>query len=195
MNSEKLIISLYDYTGSWPKPYIEAGYPVILWDKKCEGDIVSEEFFKMIERYSDSVYGILSATPCTYFSVSGARWWPRIPKDDLSEMVGLAELVLILKDMCPNLKFWAQENPAGRIEQLIPELKPYRKLSFNPCDYGDPYIKRTILWGEFNANLKQTPVLPIFKDYIKNMPGDKNQAEKRSATPPGFAQAFFEANQ
>lgn len=37
---QRLIISLYDYTGEWARPYIDAGYPVMPWDKKHEGDIV-----------------------------------------------------------------------------------------------------------------------------------------------------------
>jgi hypothetical protein len=192
---ERLIISLYDYTETWPKHYIEAGYPVLIWDKKVEGDILTDDFMHDVMIYSDYVYGILAAPPCTFFAVSGARWWQNISDDDLSEMIMLAEWVLMVKDWCPNLKFWALENPVGRIDKLIPELKPFRKLLFNPCDYGDPYTKKTVLWGEFNHNLPKTPVLPLYGSLMHKTPGSSRQAEIRSKTPGGFAKAFFQANQ
>lgn len=205
---ERLILSLYDYTETWPKQYIEAGYPVILWDKKVEGDILTDRFWEEIMPYADYVYGILAAPPCTYFAVSGARWWKDISDDDLNEMIALAEWVLMVKDWCPNLKFWVVENPIGRIDKLVPKLKPFRKLLFNPCDYGDPYTKKTVLWGEFNHNLPKNPVEPQFIEYTKKngkitkyapqfgRSGGRSETTKalRSATPGGFAKAFFEAN-
>lgn len=193
--AERLILSLYDITEIWGGMYANAGYPVMFWDKQHEGDIISEEFFKSIAGYEDSVYGVISQTPCTHFAVSGARWWPRISAEDLGLSIALAQMVLLLKSMCPNLKFWVQENPVGRIEQLIPEFKPYRKMWFDPCHYGDPYTKRTILWGEFNSNLEKNLVLPLYGSMIHLVPGGKNQANIRSKTPAGFARAFFEANQ
>lgn len=194
--NERLIISLYDYTGNWVKHYIKAGYPVMLWDKKIEGEIISEEFEKEIMMpYADLIYGIVAAPPCTYFAGSGARWWPGISDYDLMEMIALVEWVLILKDRCPNLKFWTFENPVGRIEKLIPEIKPFRKLLFNPCDYGDPYTKKTILWGEFNSNLPKDHVLPLYGSMMHLIPPGPKRQELRSATPAGFAKAFFMANQ
>lgn len=157
--NERLIISLYDYTGNWPEPYIKAGYPVILWDKKVEGDILSEEAWDGLMGYSENIYGIIAAPPCTFFAGSGARWWPNISDEALMEMIALVQIILVFKHQCPNLKFWVFENPVGRIEKLVPEIKPFRKLTFNPCDYGDPYTKKTILWGEFNTGLKSNRVL------------------------------------
>lgn len=77
---ERLIISLYDYTGEWANPYIEAGYPVMLWDKKIEGDLLNEigctskEFENKIMGLEQYVYGIIAAPPCDDFAGSGARW-------------------------------------------------------------------------------------------------------------------------
>lgn len=193
---ERLIISLYDLTGNWAKYYIKAGYPVILWDKQIEGDILSERFEEEVMMpYAHCIYGILAAPPCTYFAGSGARWWPNISDNDLSEMIALVEWVLILKDRCPNLNFWVFENPVGRIEKLIPAIKPFRKLLFNPCDYGDPYTKKTILWGEFNQQLPKNTVLPLYGSMMHLIPPGKERQSIRSATPEGFAKAFFMANQ
>lgn len=195
--NERLILSLFDYTGNWAKYYIKAGYPVMLWDKKMEGDILDFELLeKWITGYQDFVYGILAAPPCTDFAGSGARWWVEKDKDEemISTSIALVEIVLILKGMCPNIKFWAIENPVGRIEKLVPAIKPYRKLMFNPCDFGDPYTKKTILWGEFNNNLPKTPVLPLYGSMMHLIPPSEKRQELRSATPEGFSNAFFKAN-
>jgi hypothetical protein len=192
---ERLIISIYDYSGAWSEPYVRAGYPVIRWDKKIEGDILTDDAWRELTGHRDYVYGLLAAPPCTYFASSGARWWDRIPDADLMGMVALAQFVLILKEQYDNLVFWGLENPVGRIERLIPELKPYRRMSFDPCDFGDPYTKKTILWGEFNERLYKTPVLPLYGSMMHKIPGGAMQAERRSATPAGFANAFYQVNQ
>jgi hypothetical protein len=69
-------------------------------------------------------------------------------------------------------------------------------MYFNPCDYGDPWTKKTCLWGEFNQPVK-TPVEPTEGSKLWRMYGGKSDKTKmmRSITPPGFAQAFYEANQ
>jgi hypothetical protein len=66
-------------------------------------------------------------------------------------------------------------------------------MTFHPSDYGDPYTKKTLLWGEFNHPIKQ-PVEPTEGSKMHKIGESKARASRRSATPPGFAQAFFEAN-
>lgn len=209
---DKLIISFYDYTKAWVKPYIDAGYPVICWDKKLEGCIL-EGFTKLhiqIENCIDAgikPYGFLFAPPCTDFSVSGAWTWPEKdkPQTGYEPFESTTELSTALVEICLHFvdlfqpQFWALENPVGRIESLCPELKPFRKLIFNPCDYGDPYTKKTILWGQFNPELKRTPVQPIKVcaqgSWLQKLGGKSEKTKAlRSATPKGFAKAFFEAN-
>lgn len=195
--NERLIISLYDYTGAWAQPYIDAGYPVRLWDYKVEGDILEgDNFERLTTEYKDYIYAFLSATPCTDFAVSGARWWEEKDKDTerIDTSIALAEAVLIGSQACPDIKFWALENPVGRLEKLIPEFKQYRKLMFDPCDYGDPYTKKTVLWGTFNPNLPKNPVLPLYGSLMHSIPPSEKRQEIRSATPAGFAKAFFLAN-
>ncbi len=223
--SQRLIISLYDDTEAWAQPYIDAGYPVILWDKKHEGDII-RNWGCLIGDVENAVeagyfpYGLLAAPPCTDFAVSGAKHFAK--KDASTERCGYKDIannsvdlhviltlcVLEFKSQVKQLTgydftFWTLENPVGRIETLCPEIKPFRKMLFNPCDYGDPYTKKTILWGEFNTSLKKNAVEPEFviwagKKFPKIWAGTGGKSEKtkatRSATPPGFAKAFFEAN-
>lgn len=197
--SERLIISMYDNTGNWAQPYIDAGYPVMLWDKQHEGDILTERAWdELISNYAPFLYGILAAPPCDDFAGSGARWWEEKDKDTerIDTSCALVEMVLIMAQYARDtLKFWVLENPVGRIEKMVPELKPFRKLMFNPCDYGDPYTKKTILWGEFNAALPKTSVLPLYGSLMHSVPPGKQRKSIRSATPHGFAKAFFQVNQ
>lgn len=217
-NSTKLIVSLYDYTGEWAKPYVDAGYPVLLWDKKVEGDIF-ENWGCLIAAIENAIeagyypHGILAAPPCTDFASSGARHFAK--KDASTERCGYNELadntvdlhimlvdaITLLLDNIEQLtgykfSFWVFENPVGRLERLMPEMKKYRKMLFNPCDFGDPYTKKTILWGEFNADLTKTPVESTgSKMHLVSGWDKEKQKTIRSATPPGFAKAFFQANQ
>lgn len=84
------------------------------------------------------------------------------------------------------------ENPVGRLVRWIG--KPV--MIFNPCDYGDPYTKKTCLWGRFNVPVAN-PVEPVEGSKMWARYGGKSEATKaaRSETPMGFARAFFEANQ
>jgi hypothetical protein len=68
-NKSKIILDLCGGTGSWSKPYKDAGYDVRVIDLKTGYDI---RLFKAPE---ETVYGILAAPECTQFAGSGARWW------------------------------------------------------------------------------------------------------------------------
>jgi hypothetical protein len=83
------------------------------------------------------------------------------------------------------------ENPVGRLRKYIGEPK----MIFNPCDYGDPYTKKTLLWGDFIPPHKNR-VEPVEGSKLWRMYGGKSEKTKtmRSITPPGFARAFFEIN-
>ena len=66
-------------------------------------------------------------------------------------------------------------------------------MMFNPSDYGDPYTKKTLLWGRFSAPAKH-PVIATDGSKMHRLPPTPERKALRSVTPPGFAQAFFEAN-
>lgn len=200
-----LLLSVYDYTGNWARPYIDAGWRVLLWDAKIEGCILKNFTTLDImidEENNGKIDGLLAAPPCTAYAASGARWWPDkdrpgsgpFPFDSFTEyMTALTSMVLIMVEKF-RPKFWALENPVGRIEKLVPEIKPYRRMFFDPCDYGDPYTKRTILWGNFNSNLKKARIEPTEGSKMHRIPPGKDRMSLRSATPLGFARAFFKAN-
>jgi hypothetical protein len=194
-NSDKTILSFFDLTGEWSRPWREAGYNVITFDIQTGQDVMdfSAEYF--IENWDfGEVYGILAACPCTDFAVSGARWFEEKDADGRTE--ASRELVFqtlrTIEFFRP--KFWALENPVGRIESLTG--LPSARLIFQPHNFGEDYTKKTILWGKFNADLPTANTEPTQGSKMHQKYGGKSQATKnaRSETPEGFAFAFFMAN-
>jgi len=115
-----------------------------------------------------------------------------------------------------NPVWWAMENPRGYLRKYMGAPK----LTFQPWWYGDPWTKATDIWGNFNIpervyeNWEDVPKLPLYtrkgrekpnfaflhKSARENIPQlsfhkPATDAELRAMTPPGFAQAFFRANQ
>ncbi len=101
-------------------------------------------------------------------------------------------------------QWWALENPVGRLPKLFPKSLGPAKMWFHPCDHGDPYTKKTGLWGDFTTFGPSDPVEPImYTDkngkrgswYWAKLGGKSDRTkELRSNTPPGFARAFKRAN-
>lgn len=201
----KTILSLYDFTGNWALPFYENGWNVILWDIKHDCnffdtfkdimDADADYFYEYIFDNFGTVDAVIAAQPCTDFAVSGSRWFKE--KDlngDTDFSIALVYQTLKIIDLCQPA-FWALENPISRIHNLIPKLgKP--KMYFNPCDFGDPYTKRTALYGKFNTNLVKKQVFPSEGSKMHKKYGGKSEKTKsaRSETPMGFAYAFYEAN-
>jgi hypothetical protein len=156
-----------------------------------------------------SVYGILAAVPCTDFAISGARHFATKDADGTTaKSIALVyKTIEIIHHFNP--AFWVIENPMSRIHKCVPELGSV-KFKFNPCDFAaynfangytdldeDRYNKQTWLWGKFNEPVKKY-LEPLEKDCPQwRKYGGKSLKTKnaRSATPHGFAKAFFEANQ
>ena len=76
-------------------------------------------------------------------------------------------------------------------------------MVFNPWEFGDKYQKNTALWGKFKEpqrTVKRKPKGMVkfsmlkSKDIFPEYYGVYTRQERRAITPPGFAQAFFEAN-
>lgn len=190
MNPKRTILSLCDFTGIWSQPYADAGYNVVRVDIKHGDDV------RLFKLPSYPVHGILAAPPCTHFAVSGARWWEE--KGEAALLEGLA-----LVDACTRIilmtrpVWWALENPVGRLNGYLGKPSFY----FQPCDYGDPYTKKTALWGNFTPPLGL--FLPVSDMAVEATEGSKmhllppspERQALRSETPVGFAQAFFFANQ
>lgn len=205
-NSDKIILDLCGGTGSWSKPYKDAGYDVRL--------ITLPQYDVFMYEPPKNVYGILAAPTCTQFSL--ARTNAKHPRDLRGAMQLVKRCLEIIWEQqyeltnknskVTTLKFWALENPKGFLKYFLGNPP----LEMNPYEYGDPYKKVTHIWGNFNKPqknkvecdktkfdarlLKDLPPLPEGFVYDKGCGLDKRQV-RRSITPQGFAKAFFEANQ
>jgi hypothetical protein len=200
-NSGKVVLSLFDYTGNWSRPWAEAGYEVLCFDIQDNpetGDVNAFGVGFFADYFGDfdglEVYAILAACPCTEFAISGARHFAAKDADGRT-----ASAVELVRQTLRTVEYyrpsvWAIENPVGRIADLS-GLPPWR-LAFNPNHIGDPYTKKTLIWGRFNADLPIAPVEPVEGSKMHTQFGGKSQATKnaRSETPEGFSYGFFIAN-
>lgn len=172
----RLILDLCGGTGSWSRPYAEAGYDVELVD--LPRDV-------RLERWSKStVHGILAAPPCTVFSYARNRYEPG--SDELISALSVVDACLRAV-MLYKPRWWALENPRNKLRRY---LGPPR-LTFRQWEYGDPAEKPTCIWGEFEA--------PMFRVGKRTKPSTfktnrENARPEDAITPPGFSRAFFEAN-
>lgn len=185
---DRLILDLCGGTGAWSEPYRLAGYNVKIIDP-----VQGSEDIRLYQHGGKDIYGILAAPPCNHLAVSGARYWEEKGPEALIEALSIADACLRLVALYKPT-FWALENPVGRLRHYYGDPT----LIFNPCDYGDPYTKKTLLWGNFNIP-KKNPIEPIKVckqgSWVQKLGGKSERTKRlRSITPPGFAQAFFEAN-
>jgi ADP-Ribosyltransferase in polyvalent proteins/D-alanyl-D-alanine carboxypeptidase/Type III restriction enzyme, res subunit len=216
-NSNKVIISLFDVSGNIAQPWKDAGYTVLQFDIKNKKDLTKlGKWMQEVQTHIDEGYdieGILAQPPCTSFArISGAQWWKTqhdIPNESMvAKKYGLwaakefdtpleyaNTLVSIVKLAVAqaNPGFYVMENPVGRIDQQNNLPKP--ALTFDPNVYGEPYTKKTQLWGEFNTALPTAHVEATEGSKIHKLRGDiEEDKAERSVTPTGFAYAFFMAN-
>lgn len=217
-NGDKIILDLCGGTGAWSKPYKDAGYTVHnitlpqydlchvqIWEGHDFILFPELDWKKKLSIETRRVHGILAAPTCTMFSL--ARTTAKTPRDLRGGMKLVDKCLEIIRECrySGGLKFWALENPVGYLRQILG--KP--PLTFQPCDYGDNYTKKTDLWGYFNMpkinkrdltpeekarcsiNNRELPELP--PDYV--LPENfRPQQARRSMTSSYFAKAFFNAN-
>ncbi len=118
--TDKIIISLFDYSGTWSLSYRLAGYRVLMIDSKL-GINIYDFNFKSLPR--TMVHGILAAPPCTDFTKAGANLW--VAKDLNGTTKKSLKLIYRTFDIIDyfNTTWWVLEQPPGRLETLIPSLK------------------------------------------------------------------------
>lgn len=183
---KKIILSLYSGTGSWEKPYKDAGYEVI--------PVTLPETDVITYIPPEDVYGVLAAPPCTMFSK--ARTNAKTPRDikaGLSTVDAIFRIIWLCKP-----KFWAIENPDGLLKNYLGAPQ----YTFQPYEFGDRYSKKTCLWGNFNLP-KKNPITLTKQEKLWAKTNSRPIITKgtgltvatiRAITPPGFAKAFMEAN-
>jgi hypothetical protein len=195
----KIILDLCGGTGAWSKPYKESGYDVRVITLP-DNDVLT---------YSppENVYGILAAPPCTEFSLAKGN----APRDFKSAFIIVRACLEIIWQcrLSGALRFWAMENPRGFLRQFL----GIPNFTFEQWQFRDNGIKPTDIWGYFNQPAKTAFEKP--GDLVRRFPNGRtngrgiavpivpneyrglglSRAALRAITPPGFAQAFFRANQ
>lgn len=179
-----LVYDLCGGSGAWSRPYAEAGYDVRLVDLPQD--------VRLLELPSEPVHGILAAPPCTYFC--RMRMCRGRPTDEqFREGLSVVDACLRIIAMT-RPKWWSLENPQGYLTRWLGQPK----LKFHPYEYGDPWTKRTWLWGDFVV--PWSFVTQPAGAWVKEHAGEHQRylsagsAADNARTPPGFARAFFEAN-
>ena len=211
-NKGKVILSLYDMSGSWAQPWRDAGFTVVQMDTYFGDDIMQInplEFVGQIEATYGPIVGILSACPCTSYAGSGARWWAQqhdkpskewvekkygfwaaeyfdAPVEYANFLVHFTQLYVEITDTA----FHVLENPVGRIQEIAGLPRP--TAQFQPSNFGDPYTKRTQLFGKFSPDLPVANVDPVEGSKVQSKMSSSDP--ERSLTPEGFSYSFFMAN-
>lgn len=221
-NSDKIILDLCGGTGSWSKPYKDAGYTVHVitlpeysiadhWIiggglLRFRKQVWKKDGGEYLDLPIKSIYGILAAPPCTMFSIARTTGSPR---DFVGAMATVNNCLDIIQSVQINggtLKFWALENPVGLLRRFLGNPP----VTFEQWVYGGNRRKRTDLWGRF-AIPKQTQFIepddmersthnnntewysnPKVPDHLKHLKLDRSA--RRAITPAGFAEAFYKAN-
>lgn len=142
-----IVISCFDLTTTLVKPWAEAGYLCYCVDiqhpagETREGNIVrvGADVLTWLPPRGPIAFAAFFP-PCTDLSVSGARWFKQ-------KGLGALWRAIRLFDVSVKLAEWTGapyfiENPVSTISTYW--RKPDH--SFDPCDYGDPWTKKTNLW-------------------------------------------------
>ena len=129
-----IILDLCGGTGSWSRPYKDAGYDVRVitwpWSDLRLFPAARSSCPRLLREFGDiadypRVHGVLAAPVCTCFSGSGACW-KRTDEDMLQALSVVDACLRIVHVVKP--KWWALENPVGKLRKWIGEPV----FSFNP---------------------------------------------------------------
>jgi len=177
----RVILSLFDYTGEWAQPYVNAGESVLLVDilhepglktgrpSKLGADLTTTDGVDLLlELVSNrKITGILAAPPCDAFTRASAWLWKKWDADGTTNhRLKLVDITLDLVEKL-NPDWWVMENPPGRLYRkkgggLRQDVLGDPVMQFDPWQYGahapeDPSsrrTKRTYLWGSFTPPIE-----------------------------------------
>lgn len=185
--TERLILDLCAGSGSWSAPYVRAGYRVVRVS-------LPEVDVRTFVPPSEPVWGILAAPPCDQFSLA-RNGHPDLPRDFVRGMECVNACLRIVLQCRP--RWWALENPVGHLSKWLGTPRDV----WDPCDFGDPWTKRTAIWGDFAIPRRGPFVRPLGGGPLCTVCDPERRRTTwcsdpghRAVTPAGFSRAFFAAN-
>ncbi len=145
---QKLMLSCFDHSTVMAQPWAEAGYLCYCVDINHPAGLERHGNIVTLGADIEKWYPVLNQPwsfgaffpPCTHLAVSGARWFQGKGLRSLSEAIGLVAVAAEIAEAlgCPYLI----ENPVSTLASYW--RKPDH--TFDPCDYGDGWTKKTCLW-------------------------------------------------
>ncbi len=196
------ILSLCDRTGTMVEPWLAAGVPCVTVDLKEAA--YSHPFRRHLREDVRTLVlpggypiAVFAFPPCTHLASSGARWWKG---KGMGLLIEALQAVEACRRLCEDSGApYMIENPVGSLSKYWREpdysFHPVHYAGYSPDPKADGYSKKTCLWtGGGFVMPDRKPGEPSLGALIHRMPPSEDRADKRSATPAGFAHAVFEAN-
>ena len=160
-----VVISCFDYSGVFVKPWADAGYTCYCIDilhrkgETKEGNIIKVGADVLEWDFEGRVRFAAFFVPCTHTAVTGARWFRDKGLVKLEETIKLWRRSFFLAEKWEAPYFI--ENPKSVIASY--EAPTHQ---FDPTDYGDCYNKQTFLWcgGGFKMPEKKRYKGIVIKD-------------------------------
>lgn len=155
------VLDLFAGLRGWSEPFEARGHTVfsIDYDPKFDVSLVAD-----IEKVTPADIPwkpdiILASPPCEAFSVMtiGRNWtMQHTPKTEKAELA--VRLVEATRRLIDELEpaYFVIENPRAKLRKLS-VLADYERRTVTYCQYGEPYMKPTDLWGGFPPSLVLAP--------------------------------------
>lgn len=165
------VLDLFAGLRGWSNPWKERGHEVITLDldPQFESDLVMDiiEFANDPRLYLPDGWQpdvILASPPCESFSVMtiGRNWtMDHQPKTDKARasLQWVWSTLAVIEELRPT--FWVMENPRAKLRKLRPNdvilERGGRRETVTYCQYGEPFMKPTDLWGGFPPSWTPRP--------------------------------------
>lgn len=204
---KRTVISLCDRTGNMVLPWLEAGFNAVTVDLQEQENPHPRRihFVDDVSKwnpgvgYNSTICMVFAFPPCTDLASSGARWFKEKGLEALADSIRLVARCHRIAELSGAP--WMIENPIGALSTHWRDPD----YIFDPCDYGDPYTKKTCLWtgagfvmppkiAQGDMFEKPTMVPATEGSIMHRLPPSEDRANLRSITPVGFARAVFAAN-
>lgn len=179
-----LVLVACEFSGRVRDSFIRCGHAAVSCDLRASWSSVGPHYrgdvFDILEEYPWDI--VIAHPPCTYLSVSGARWF-----DDPGRRELQAEA---LEFAC---RLWACSAPRVAVENpvsvLAGELGPATQ-TIQPWQFGHEETKATCLWLRGLPPLVPTKVMSRREPVLHMLPPGPWRTTKRSVTYRGVARAM-----